>query len=411
MDELSLFIRITKIDAAKRLVYGIVAAEKPDAAKEICDYESTKPLYQRWSDGFVKATDGKSLGNLRTMHGNVAVGKVVELSFDDAAKRIQICGKVVDDGEWTKVEEGVYTGFSQGGKYIKRWPDPGDSMLTRYTAEPLEVSLVDNLCLPDATFSVIKADGTTELRKFKHSNPDNDHGHVVVQKSGDAPNDNEVGEQVWINSRLPGRTFKRKADLRQALIDLDAEEAAQKTAAPVLDALAGIKDRLAKTEGGGAGAGADGGKPAAVFGGGAAQKSANATVTTANDSNTTHSIKATVAAVKGAMGYAWFWGASGSEVLGAITTINSVLITATATGTQTAASLPAADWSQNNLVFDGLIYQALKTGSNAYYAAQRRAPLAPARRSPPTRQAASSRSMRRSKSAGTITGCRPTRSG
>jgi hypothetical protein len=217
MDELSLFIPITKIDAAKRLVYGIVAAEKPDAAKEICDYESTKPLYQRWSDGFVKATDGKSLGNLRTMHGNVAAGKVVELSFDDAAKRIQICGKVVDDGEWTKVEEGVYTGFSQGGKYIKRWPDPGDSMLTRYTAEPLEVSLVDNLCLPDATFSVIKADGTTELRKFKHSNPDNDHGHVVVQKSGDAPNDNEVGEQVWINSRLQGRTFKRKADLRQAL--------------------------------------------------------------------------------------------------------------------------------------------------------------------------------------------------
>jgi hypothetical protein len=106
-----------------------------------------------------------------------------------------------------------------------------------------------------------------------------------------------------------------------------------------------------------------------TFGGGAAQKSAEATVTTANDSNNTHSIKATVTAVKGAMGYAWFWGASGAEVLGAITTINSVLITATATGTQTAASLPSADWSQNNLVFDGLLYQALKTGSNAYYAA------------------------------------------
>ena len=107
-----------------------------------------------------------------------------------------------------------------------------------------------------------------------------------------------------------------------------------------------------------------------TFGGGAAQKSTNATVTTANDSNNTHSVKATVTAVKGAMGYAWFWGASGSEVLGAITTINSVLIAATATGTQTAASLPSADWSQNNLVFDGLIYQALKSGSNAYYAAQ-----------------------------------------
>jgi len=107
-----------------------------------------------------------------------------------------------------------------------------------------------------------------------------------------------------------------------------------------------------------------------TYGGGAAQKSANATVTTANDSNNTHSIKATVTAVKGAMGYAWFWGASGSEVLGAITTINSVLIAATAAGTQTAASLPSADWSKNGLVFDGLIYQALNSGSNAYYAAQ-----------------------------------------
>jgi hypothetical protein len=37
----------------------------------------------------------------------------------------------------------------------------------RYTAEPLEVSLVDHPCLPEATFAVIKADGSTELRKFK----------------------------------------------------------------------------------------------------------------------------------------------------------------------------------------------------------------------------------------------------
>ena len=39
-------------------------------------------------------------------------------------KRIEICGKVVDDAEWQKVEEGVYTGFSQGGRYLKRWPIP-----------------------------------------------------------------------------------------------------------------------------------------------------------------------------------------------------------------------------------------------------------------------------------------------
>jgi hypothetical protein len=103
------------------------------------------------------------------------------------------------------------------------------------------------------------------------------------------------------------------------------------------------------------------------FGGGSARKSANATVSVTGPSG---SIAATVAAVRGAVGYAWFWGASGSEVLGAITTINSVSITAPAAGTQTAASLPAADNSQNALVFDGLLTQAFTASLNGYFAAQ-----------------------------------------
>lgn len=103
-----------------------------------------------------------------------------------------------------------------------------------------------------------------------------------------------------------------------------------------------------------------------VFGGGAARKSAAGTVTTTNDAVSTHVISASVAAVTGALGYAWFWGAAGSEVLGAITTINSLLISANATGTQTAASLGTGDNSTNSLVFDGLITQAVKSGSNTY---------------------------------------------
>ncbi len=167
MNDMKIFIPITKIDAARRLVYGVVTAEKPDVTGEVCDYASTKPLYQKWSQKFAEATDGKSFGNLRAMHANVAAGKLVEIAFNDGAKRIEICGKVVDDAEWQKVEEGVYTGFSQGGRYLKRWPDPDEPELMRYTAEPLEVSLVDHPCLPEATFAVIKADGSTELRKFK----------------------------------------------------------------------------------------------------------------------------------------------------------------------------------------------------------------------------------------------------
>jgi hypothetical protein len=104
-----------------------------------------------------------------------------------------------------------------------------------------------------------------------------------------------------------------------------------------------------------------------TFGGGAAQKSANSTVSVTGP---TGSVSASVAVKAGAPGYAWFWGVAGSEVLGAITTINSVVITATATGTQTAASLPAADWSSNALAFDGLLSQAFISGSGSMIVTQ-----------------------------------------
>jgi hypothetical protein len=107
-----------------------------------------------------------------------------------------------------------------------------------------------------------------------------------------------------------------------------------------------------------------------TFGGGSAKPSTNAVLTTANDGNATHAIKASLAAVTGAMGYAWFWGTAGSEVLGAITTINSLVITAPASGSQTAASLGTSDNSLNTLVFDGLLYQAVQGGSGAYVATQ-----------------------------------------
>ena len=47
---------------------------------------------------------------------------------------------------------------------MKRWADP-DSGLTRYTAEPHEISLVDLPCVPDATFDVVKG-GMIEKRAF-----------------------------------------------------------------------------------------------------------------------------------------------------------------------------------------------------------------------------------------------------
>ena len=217
MTQLQMFIPLTKIDAGKRLVYGVVTAETPDRGNEVCDYASTKPYYQKWSDEFRQASGGKSLGNLRAMHGKVAAGRVEAIHFNDDDKQIEVCAKIIDDAEWAKVEAGVYTGFSQGGGYVNRWPDEKNPDLMRYTASPCEISLVDLPCLPSATFAMIKADGAVETMKF-------------------ASFDNAV-EQVWMAG--DGKTFKKKAE---AL----AHQALLASSASMLGALERMENDLGK---------------------------------------------------------------------------------------------------------------------------------------------------------------------
>lgn len=167
-----LFIPITKVDVAQRIVYGTLSEEVPDKTGEILDYASSKPAFQEWSQQFHAASGGKSLGNVRAMHGAIAAGKLTDICFDDEHKRIEGAAKIVDEDAWNKVLEGVYTGFSIGGGYHRRWPDPANPSLMRYTPVLSEVSLVDNPAVPTATFSVVKNDGSTELRRFAQGMPD-----------------------------------------------------------------------------------------------------------------------------------------------------------------------------------------------------------------------------------------------
>jgi hypothetical protein len=167
---LNLFVPITKIDVARREVWGRLAHEVPDRSGEIFDYAGSKPYFKAWSEGFAKATDGKSLGNMRAMHGKTAAGKFIAVNFNDAEKAIDVGGKVVDDAEWAKVEEGVYTGFSIGGSYVgEKIAEKIDGKdYKRYIADPAEGSLVDSPCIPTAKFfDVVKADGVVEKKAFK----------------------------------------------------------------------------------------------------------------------------------------------------------------------------------------------------------------------------------------------------
>lgn len=98
------------------------------------------------------------------------------------------------------------------------------------------------------------------------------------------------------------------------------------------------------------------------FGGGASHKSTNSTQAVTNSTT----LNATVTAITGAWAYAWFWGLAGSELLGAITTVNKIVITAAATGSQTAASIGATDFSKNALVFDGITSIVANNSTSAY---------------------------------------------
>lgn len=163
--QVQIFARLTKVDEAKRQITGVIANELPDLAGEIFDYTSSKPNFVKWSGEIAKASGGKSVGNLRAQHGKIVAGRLSDITMDDLAKEISVVAEVVDDNEWEKVQKGCYTGFSIGGAYGRKWKDATLGK-TRYTAKPTEVSIVDLACNPDATFEVMKADGTNELRKY-----------------------------------------------------------------------------------------------------------------------------------------------------------------------------------------------------------------------------------------------------
>lgn len=100
--------------------------------------------------------------------------------------------------------------------------------------------------------------------------------------------------------------------------------------------------------------------------GGSAQKSAVATQAVTLG----QVLSVSVAAVRGAVAYAWYVGGAGVSRLEAITFINSATFSAPLAGTfQLLSALPAADNSRNaSLAYDGLITAALNVANGAYFA-------------------------------------------
>src|SRR5947207_3858355 len=99
-----IFAAIVKTDPDKRMVYGYASTEALDSQGEkISKAAMVKALpdYMLWA-------------NVREMHQSSAVGVAKSAEIDD--KGLYLQAKIVDDAAWEKVKEGVYKGFSVGGK-------------------------------------------------------------------------------------------------------------------------------------------------------------------------------------------------------------------------------------------------------------------------------------------------------
>lgn len=188
-----IFARIIKVDEARQEVTGCAVQEIVDRDNEIFDYKSSKPEFMKWSAEVFADTNGQSMGNVRSMHGNVCAGKLTDMQFDDAEKSINVTAKIVDPVEWKKIQEGCYAGFSIGGRYARKWAEPiNGRMVNRYTAIPSEISIVDRPCIPTAKFysiskfDFIKRDGSIEKRDFQYMHAVNftDGKFEVIAKGG-----------------------------------------------------------------------------------------------------------------------------------------------------------------------------------------------------------------------------------
>jgi phage head maturation protease len=140
--DFSLYCPLRKVDGEAREVWGYASTEARDAEGEIVRREALAaalPDYMRFA-------------NIREMHRPSAVGVAEAAAVDE--RGLHLRARIIDDDAWRKVKEGVYKGFSIGGRVTGR--DPGDRRIIT-GLDLTEISLVDRPANPEAVFSIWKS--------------------------------------------------------------------------------------------------------------------------------------------------------------------------------------------------------------------------------------------------------------
>jgi hypothetical protein len=145
-NNLRLGLAFQKIDSERRIVSGFATLDNIDAHGDVITAEASKEAFANFR------------GNIREMHGENPIGKIVnfeEKSFEKNGETFNgiyvdaYISKAAED-TWTKVQEGIFGGFSIGGRIIEKSRHEDDErkgfVITKY--ELHELSLVDNPANP-----------------------------------------------------------------------------------------------------------------------------------------------------------------------------------------------------------------------------------------------------------------------
>lgn len=139
-------VKSSKQPDGTMLVHGLISDDTLDLDQQRCDPEWLKTAVPDWF----------KIGNIREQHDSKrAAGKATEHEANGTSHTIT--AKIVDPVAVTKVDHGVYTGFSIGVKnpQISKAADAPNGRISG--GQIIEVSLVDRPCNPNARLTLVKA--------------------------------------------------------------------------------------------------------------------------------------------------------------------------------------------------------------------------------------------------------------
>lgn len=187
IQHLPLYLPIVRFDETNWTVTGQATVEDIDAYGTIFDYEASKRAFQAWR------------GNVREMHdGKKAVGKAIEVQFDDEAKRVVVTTKVSRGAKdtWEKIKDGTLSGYSVGALAGKdSWTEVernGKKIPLLSDYKLVELSLVDSPATPGCNIEIVRADGiATEQLDVTEEVAEQEEAERVEQ-----PTDERAGARI-----------------------------------------------------------------------------------------------------------------------------------------------------------------------------------------------------------------------